>query len=92
MAWNLEREDLIDSLSRFAAFKFEINDVLDIFTDMGNVGISFVASDQLELEVFDVLAALGVVSDDAHFGHLSKIVLVLFEEDLRGGGSAFGEA
>ena len=37
---------------------------------------------QLEPEVLDVLIALAIVADDAGFGHLARIVLILLEEDL----------
>ena len=44
LAWNLDREDLIDRFPCSTAFKFNINNVSDLFTDPLYVGISFVAS------------------------------------------------
>ena len=80
---DLERENPIDGLTFFTSFKFDIDNVFDLFTNSFSSCTSFVAANKLEFEVFDVLVALGVISDDAHLGYLSQIVLILVEKDLR---------
>lgn len=97
--WDLNREEAVRRLPCFDSVELVIDNIDDLLTlvtyelalKIVTPLSAFITTHKLELEVFDIFIALGIVSDDTNSHLFTEIVLVLVEEDLGDGRGPLAE-